>query len=78
MNFGQALTALYQGKKVAREVWKNKGLWVELQVPDANSKMTVQYTYLNYPDNHKHNPGAKVPWTANQMEQFAEDWYILE
>jgi len=41
MNFGQALELLKQGKKVARNGWNGKGLWLELQRPDAYSKMTL-------------------------------------
>jgi hypothetical protein len=40
MNFGQALESLKLGSKVSREGWNGKGLWVELQRPDNNSKMT--------------------------------------
>jgi hypothetical protein len=49
MDFGEALKLLKQGKKVAREGWNGKGLWLELQKPDEYSKMTLPYVYLNYP-----------------------------
>ena len=49
MNFGQALEHLKQGGAVARAGWNGKGIWLELQVPDANSKMTLPYIYFNYP-----------------------------
>lgn len=32
-NFGQAIEALKQGKRVAREGWNGKGLFVFMQVP---------------------------------------------
>ena len=53
MDFGTALQELKRGNKVARSGWNGKGLWVELQTPDANSKMTLPYLYLNYPDEAK-------------------------
>ncbi len=33
MNFGQAIEALKEGKKVAREGWTGKGLFIFMQVP---------------------------------------------
>ena len=49
MNFGQAIEAMEAGSKVARSGWNGKGLSVELQVPDENSKMTLPYIFMNYP-----------------------------
>lgn len=74
MNFGEALAALKAGKKVARSGWNGKGLWCELQTPDANSKMTLPYIYLNYPTDAQNTPGARVPWLASQTDVLAEDW----
>jgi len=76
-NFGEALVALKNGQKVARAGWNGKGLWLELQRPDAHSKMTLPYIYLNYPDDAANTPGARVPWLASQTDVLAEDWSIL-
>jgi len=70
MNFGQALEQLKTGGKVQRTGWNGKGMWLELQVPDAHSKMTLPYLYLNYPS----EPGARVPWHASQTDVLANDW----
>lgn len=78
MNFGEALSFLKNGMKVSREGWNGVGLWLELQVPDANSKMTLPYIYLNYPMTSKNTPGAKVPWLASQTDVLAEDWFSFE
>lgn len=75
--FGQALVALKNGQKVQRAGWNGKGLWVELQRPDAHSKMTLPYLYLNYPTDSANTPGARVPWLASQTDILAEDWSIL-
>ena len=40
-DFGWALDCLKTGKKVQRQGWNGKGLWIELQLPDANAKMTL-------------------------------------
>ncbi len=77
MNFGEALTSVKQGKKIARSGWNGKGMWVELQVPDAHSKMTLPYLYLNYPADAQNTPGARVPWLASQTDILAEDWSVV-
>lgn len=78
LNFGDALNCLKKGAKVARLGWNGKGLWLELQTPDANSKMTLPYVYINYPSDAKTTPGARVPWIASQTDLLAEDWVLVE
>jgi len=75
MNFGHAIDLLKQGSKVAREGWNGKGLWLELQVPDKYSKMTLPYVYINYPSDAVNTPNARVPWLASQTDMLAEDWF---
>ena len=77
MNFGQALDNVKLGSKIGREGWNGKGLWLELQRPDANSKMTLPYLYINYPSDSKTTPNARVPWLASQTDILAEDWVIV-
>lgn len=77
MDFGAALQELKRGNKVARSGWNGKGLWVELQIPDANSKMTLPYLYLNYPVDAQNMPGIRVPWLASQTDILAEDWCLV-
>ena len=76
MDFGTALHALKSGQRVSRSGWNGKGMWLELQVPDAHSKMTLPYVYLNYPANAVNTPGARVPWLASQTDMLAEDWIV--
>jgi hypothetical protein len=77
MDFGNALAVLKNGGKVQREGWNGKGLWLELQTPDAHSKMTLPYLYINYPDDAQNTPGARVPWLASQTDVLAEDWRLV-
>lgn len=77
LNFGQALAGLKKGKKITRSGWNGKGLWLELQVPDANSKMTLPYVYINYPSDATNTPGARVPWLASQTDLLADDWLFV-
>ncbi len=68
MNFGQAIELLKNGFSVARTGWNGKGMWLALQVPDANSKMGLPYIYM------RTAPGPLVPWLASQTDILAEDW----
>ncbi len=72
MNFGQAIEALKQGKKVARAGWNGKGMYLELQRPDAHSKMTLPYIYMYTAQ------GDNVPWLASQTDMLSEDWVTVE
>ena len=76
MNFSKALDEIKAGKRVARSGWNGNGMWLELQVPDAHSKMTLPYVYLNYPDDSANTPGARVPWLASQTDLLADDWVV--
>lgn len=78
MNFGDAITALKEGKKVRRGNWNGKNMWLLLQVPDEHSKMTLPYIYMEYPKGHPAYPeGSKVPWLASQTDMLCEDWEIV-
>ena len=79
LNIGQAIQALKAGKKVSRSGWNGKGMWLLLQVPDENSKMTLPYIYIEYPEGHPAYPnGSRVPWLASQTDILAGDWGIVE
>lgn len=77
-SFGWALRQLKKGGKVARKGWNGKGLWLELQRPDAHSKMTLPYIYMNYPKGDKYHDGCRVPWLASQTDMLEEDWFEVE
>jgi hypothetical protein len=77
MTFGLALEALKIGHRVARSGWNGKGMWLEMQVPDSHSKMTLPYVFLNYPEDAEKTPGARVPWLASQTDMLSEDWSAL-
>lgn len=78
MNFGQALDSLKLGQRVARSGWNGKGMWLRIQTPDANSKMTLPYIYIEYPVGHTAYPnGSRVPWLASQTDILSEDWVIV-
>lgn len=82
MNFGEALAALKQGKKVARKGWNGKGQYVELAscVSYVNSEQQVVNA------DHKNignkalafcgTSGVQLGWLASQADMLAEDWYV--
>ena len=71
MDFGDAINALRSGLKVARTGWNGKNMWLELQVPDAHSKMTLPYIYMFTAQ------GDLVPWLASQSDMLAADWQVV-
>ncbi len=79
-NFGWALAHLKTGKKLAREGWNGRGIFIELQRPDENSKMTHPYIYINTEGLDSDNEEAiraLVPWLASQTDMLADDWCIV-
>lgn len=80
MDFGDAIRALKAGRKVARKGWNGKGIYVELQVPDENSKMTLPYVCIvttGLITDNEHAPKGLVPWQASQTDMLSEDWVIV-
>ena len=54
-----------------RSGWNGKDMYITLQCPDENSKMTESYIYMKTAD------GELVPWVASQTDLLAEDWEQL-
>lgn len=69
--FGMALEALKRGDKVTRTGWNNSTIWLELQRPDANSKMTEPYIYMVKGE-------KKFPCDLSCESIMAEDWIIVQ
>lgn len=76
MDFSEALKALKEGYRVENKCWNGKGMYLALQRPDANSKMTLPYIYINFPKEHPLYPDKKVPWLASQLDLLSEGWEI--
>lgn len=67
-DFGWAIDELKAGRRVSRTGWNGKNMWLELQRPDANSKMSLPYIYMFTATKDL------VPWLASQTDVLAEDW----
>lgn len=71
MSFGDALQWLKNGLSVYREGWNGNGMFICLQRPDANSKMTLPYIYMRTVQDDL------VPWAASQTDMLSEDWRVF-
>lgn len=87
MNFGQAIEELKNGKKVARNGWNGKGMFLyyvpegaykpctEIAASLVNSKGLVEYgAYIAM----KTAQGNVVPWFASQPDMLSDDWNTVE
>ncbi len=87
MNFGRALEALKAGKKVQREGWNGKGMFLFL-VPGSRFVVNRPPLLGIYPEGtevsyHAHvdmktAQGYVVPWLPSQADMLAEDWSVLQ
>ncbi len=78
-DFSEALQHLKARERVARSGW-DKGIFIELQVPDVHSKMTSPYIYIDTTGLQTNNPDAlksRVPWLASQTDLLASDWVLV-
>ena len=84
MNFGEALHELKAGRKVAREGWNGKGMWLML-VPRSRPMMTEGSAYhgagllgkvtINAHIDMFTATGEMQPgWLASQSDMLADDW----
>ena len=79
MDFGEALFDLKKGLKAYRTGWNVKGIFIQLQIPDVNSKMTHPYIFID--TTGVNNPAAlriRVPWVASQTDILSGDWVTHE
>lgn len=86
MNFEQALEAIKAGKRVCREGWNGKDMFLFL-VPGSQFQVNRPPLMGIYPegttiDYHAHidmktAQGYVVPWLASQSDLLEEDWQVL-
>lgn len=86
MNFGLAIEAAKQGKKVARAGWNGKGMFL-YYVPAAAYPPSTEVAKKAFGGENvpygayvamKTAQGNVVPWLASQTDMLADDWYIVE
>lgn len=84
MNFGKAIEALKEGKKVARKGWNGKNQYIQLATGisykttdgkivncehDAIGNMAIAFVGTS---------GVQMGWLASQSDMLAEDWVFAE
>lgn len=68
---GKAVKEMHNGNRVTRLGWNGPAQYLELQVPDENSKMTLPYVYIRTVQ------GDLVPWLCSQTDLLATDWQVV-
>lgn len=71
LNFGQAIEALKEGRRVRLPGWETKGCYLQLQAPDDNSNMTAPYIFQHT------SVGHLVPWTPGHTAMLVDHWQIV-
>ncbi len=79
LNFGHALVALKEGKRVQRAGWNGKGMWLAFVGPEnytvdavrSGSHSVLPFIGMKTADDHF------VPWQPAQVDIFANDWAIV-
>ncbi len=88
MNFGQALEALKSHKKVARDGWNGKDMWIAYSpgfaltadrvFSDPIQKQIGSGTGIFRPYLMMFTVDREfVPWVASQTDILAEDWSLV-
>jgi Protein of unknown function (DUF2829). len=85
--FGTALTHLKNQRRVARQGWNGKGMFLFL-VPGSIFKVNRPPLLGIYPEGteisyHAHidmktAQGYVIPWLASQADVLAEDWVLVD
>jgi hypothetical protein len=87
MTFGEALEHLKAGRKVQRDGWNGKDMWLVL-VPGSEITVTagrplaalfpVGATITYHPHiDMKAADGTVFCWNPNQLDMLSEDWRIV-
>lgn len=69
-DIGWAVKQLRDGRRVTRPGWNGRGMYLEMQVPDEHSKMTLPYVYMYTATTDF------VPWLCSQTDLLALDWQV--
>jgi hypothetical protein len=69
-DIGWAVQQMYNGSRVCRAGWNGRNMWLALQMPDKNSKMSLPYIFMSTAQ------GDLVPWLCSQTDLLASDWTL--
>lgn len=83
LNFETALSSAKQGKKIARQAFRDT-CYIVAKYPDLNSQNTLPYLQMFKKNTQSEDINSKsiayniFPVDLSCESIFAEDWYILE
>lgn len=69
--FGEALSLLSSGGRVARAGWNGVGMWVKLFKPSPDNHIEKPYLFM------KNARGENVIWTPSQTDILSDDWRVV-
>jgi hypothetical protein len=69
-DFGWALEQAKRGRHITRRGWNGKGMWVAVQTPTSESKMSRPYLYISTVDR------TLGPWVASHADLLTDDWAV--
>ena len=81
MDFGNALTAMMNGEKVARSGWNGKGMFIFIvpagwefmcDIEGIEDLRTEPFICMKTAQN------TLIPWLASQADLLADDWMVVE
>ncbi len=93
MNFGQAIEALKEGRRVMRAGWNGKGMWLALTpasvIPSSAARSGAALAKSVHEPSDTITIGAHIDmraadgtivvgWLASQTDMLAEDWSTVE
>lgn len=84
MNFGKAIEALKDGKKVARKGWNDKKQYIQLvtgisyNTADGEIANCKYHAIGNMDIAFVGTSGVQMGWLASQSDMLAEDWVFAE
>ena len=91
MNFGEALGALKEGKKLRRAGWNGRNMFIFLTpgsiVPYSKCKEETQKAFIDHPtstitigghiDMKAADGTLVIGWLASQTDILSEDWEVV-
>ena len=84
MNFGQAIEALKNGKRVSRKGWNGKNQWV-FMINGTDLQNVLKYGYGEYENEPTITSvlaiktsanQIQIGWLASQSDMLSDDWEI--
>ena len=91
MDFGDAIRAMKDGKKVSRSGWNGKGMWLAIQLGSTITAAQArggaalgrvdegaeEMKILPHIDMRNADGDIVVGWLASQTDMLADDWGVV-